>query len=377
MTELAEALGAVLGEQLGEARDGGLAVPISGGLDSRSTVAALTTAGSDPDPALWSFSYGWSDRSVETAIAAELAGARRLPFERYTIGPYLWDQLDRVVDATEGMSDVLPPRQVGVIDGVAAHAGHVVAAHWGDVWLDDIHRNPARGLVDDVVYRMSKPGRRWLVEELCRPHLPGGTSVEDLLRSFVETGLQEVAHIEDEEFRVKAFKTDHWSHRWTLSSLRTYRCAVVPVLPFYDPLVTDLVATIPSGWMVGRRLQLDLIRRTAPDLARTTWQATGEDLFTAGRSPWARLPGRARRALARRVQPERTPLRNWEVQFGPPDGPEQLRRHLVGDGSRLGDLVGADRIDDLLGRLSDDPSGANGYTVSMLLTLGAWLDRHG
>ena len=267
VVELADRLAAVLGAELDQAGEGGLAVPISGGLDSRSTVAALTTAGADPHPGLWSFSYGWSDRSVETSIAAELAAARRLPFERTTIGPYLWGELDRVVDATEGMSDVLPPRQVGVIDEVAAHAGHVVAAHWGDVWLDDVHRDPARGLVDDVVYRMSKPGRAWLVDELCRPHLPAGTSVDGLLRADVEAGLREVAHVEDEQHRVKAFKTDHWSHRWTVPSLRTYRCGVIPLLPFYDPDLADLVATVPSAWMAGRRLQLDVIRRTAPDLA--------------------------------------------------------------------------------------------------------------
>ncbi len=293
---VADRLASVLADELDASRPGRLAVPISGGLDSRTTVALLTVAGTEPDPALWAYSYGWSDRSVETAIAEQVARARGLPFERSTIGPYLWNQLDRAVDATEAMIDLTLPRQLGVIDEVAARADHVLAAHWGDVWLDDVHRTPDTDPVDDLLHRMAKPGRSWLVEHLCGPHLGGPEQVEPLLRSFVEGELAAREHLADEDFRVKAVKTDTWSHRWTLASLRAHRCATTPWLPFYDPELTDLLATVPSAWTAGRRLQVDVICRLAPDLAAITWQATGTDLRAARRPRLGAPPGSGGRA---------------------------------------------------------------------------------
>lgn len=61
--------------------DGRIAVPISGGLDSRSTVATLGRQPgkiSPTDEGLWAYSYGYGDDSIETRIAGELAARRGL-----------------------------------------------------------------------------------------------------------------------------------------------------------------------------------------------------------------------------------------------------------------------------------------------------------
>src|SRR5260221_5833598 len=92
--------------------EGRLAIPISGGLDSRSSVAAIT--GPSPSDRLWSYSYGYSDDSVETRISREVAQARGLPFEAFTIRPYLFDRLEEVMAAVEGFQDVTQCRQAFV-----------------------------------------------------------------------------------------------------------------------------------------------------------------------------------------------------------------------------------------------------------------------
>ena len=85
-------------------REGRVAVPISGGLDSRATVAALTRPGETPDDRLWAYSYCYSDDSVETRIARRVAQVRRLPFQAYTIRPYLFEDIERLLAWTADSS---------------------------------------------------------------------------------------------------------------------------------------------------------------------------------------------------------------------------------------------------------------------------------
>src|SRR5258707_883392 len=100
-----------MSEQL---REGKIAVPISGGLDSRCTVAAVN--GLNEHDSLWSYSYGYSEDSTETHISREVARARRLPFTAFTVKPYLFDRLQRVLGAVEGFQDVTQCRQAAVLE---------------------------------------------------------------------------------------------------------------------------------------------------------------------------------------------------------------------------------------------------------------------
>ena len=69
--------------------------------------------------------------------------------------------------------------------------------------------------------------------------------------------------------------------------------------------------------------------------------------------------------------------RNWEVQFRGERGQRGLAEWLTRPGLRLHDLVARERIEELLGRFRAQPlEEGRGYTVSMLLTLSAWLERH-
>jgi len=83
-------------EVLDEATASGrIAVPISGGLDSRSTFAALTRAGAPARERLWCYSYGYSDDSIETRIARRVAESRGARIETRSVGPYLFERLAR------------------------------------------------------------------------------------------------------------------------------------------------------------------------------------------------------------------------------------------------------------------------------------------
>jgi len=372
-------------------RQGRIALPVSGGLDSRCTVAAIPGDKEDggwkmKDGRLWSYSYGYTDDSVETRISRQVAEARGLSFMPFTIKPYLFDRLEQVVAAVEGFQDVTQCRQAAVVDELRQHADYVIAAHWGDVWLDDMGLvskiGDGRGkmgeeeIVDHTLKKMAKKSRAWLLENICAPHL-GKDEPEGLLRQFVKEGMAPLQQIEDPDFRVKAFKTDNWSFRWTLSSIRMFQAAAFPRLPFYDTRLTDFFSSVPSAFVQGRRLQVDYLKRFAPDLARVKWQAYDTNLFRHQHFDSWLLPKRAVKKACRLLTRKRIIERNWEVQFGGEKGEAGLRHWLLRPGLRLHDLVSKKKIETLLEGFRVGPlQEGRGYTVSMLLTFSASLERH-
>ena len=254
--ELAGLLKQVLSELTGSGR---VAIPISGGLDSRTTVALLTDAGRPAPSRLWAYTYGYASDSVETAIGRRVGESRGLTVRSLVIGRYLFERLDDVLDAVEGFQDVTQTRQVAVADLLARDADSVVAAHWGDVWLDDMgatRAGPGRdALAEHAFHKVRKRGREWLLREIAAPLVPG-EDPEAVARRFVASELKRVGELGDADFEIKAFKTDQWSFRWTVASLRAYRLGALPKLPFYDTRVCGLLLDRAHGlrdWRAASR----------------------------------------------------------------------------------------------------------------------------
>lgn len=383
VAELGQVLDTVLADQT---QDGRIAIPISGGLDSRTTVAVMTQVAHQAEIAdrLWSYSYGYSEDSIETRIARRVASARGLPFQSLTIRPYLFDRLDLVLASVEGFQDVTLCRQAAVAEEIHRHADYLIAAHWGDVWLDDMglvnEDTPPRKtefIIDHALSKIAKQGREWLLENLCQSRLDGSVA-DALLRDFVRSELAKIQDVEDADFRVKAFKTEQWSFRWTVASLRMFQPGAFPRLPFYDGRVADFFATVPSAFVSRRRLQIDFLKRFAPDLARIRWQAYDTNLFLYPYFNSWLLPKRALKKGMRILTRKHIIERNWEVQLLGGQGRQGLERWLLHPGLRLHEFVSPRAIEGLLEGFYTAPlQKGRGYTVSMLLTFSAWLECYG
>lgn len=364
-----------------QTQHGRVALPISGGLDSRATVAALPERVSAAMTAIWPYSYGYTDNSVETRIAGRIARARGLPLHRFTIQPYLFDRLEHVLGAVEGFQDITQSRQAFIVQVLAEEAEYVVAAHWGDVWLDDMGFAGEEGPeheetpLQQALHKVAKRSRHWLIEHVCKPQLK--EDPEDVLRALVGDEMNRVAHIEDVDFRVKAFKTDQWSFRWTLASLRMFQPGVFPRLVFYDTRLADFFCTVPSRFVEGRRLQIDYLKYFAPDLARITWEARDSNLYRHHHFHTWQVPKRAAKKVWRMLTRQQPVQRNWEVQFLNERGRRGLIQWLQRPGLLLHEFVAPDTVRTLLDTFYEAPTGGNGYTVSMLLTLSVWLEFHG
>jgi hypothetical protein len=356
-------------------RTGRIAMPISGGLDSRSTVAA-SQAGND----IWSFSYGYSSDSAETRIARQIAATRNIRFDAYTIKPYLMDLLPYITEAVEGFQDITQTRQAAVNDQLRNNADYVIAAHWGDVWLDGFglpEKQTEEELISHAIKKFRKRGSNWLLENVC-PNFLKNESYENILAQMIRDELRSLNTIEDAEFWLKALKTEQWSFRWTISSLRAYQLAVFPRLPFYDNRMIDFFNTVPSSFVKSRRMQIDYLKRFAADLARITWQVYDASLFNYQHFNTWLLPKRLFKKAQRMISTRPVFQRNWEVQFLSESGRKGLRQYLCnGPGFKVEQFVSAQKVDTLLNEFFASPSPETGYPVSMLLTFAAWLENHG
>lgn len=367
--------GAILREVLAEqTRDGRVALPLSGGLDSR-TVAACLPAGAKPV----SYSYGYTPDSIEIRIARQVAEAAGLEFHSHVIRPYLFDKLDLVAEATECFQDLTQARQADIAGWLREAADFVLAAHWGDVFCDDMGFPKASGTEEEVLEhslkKMLKKGRRWLLDEIVRPQLQGDP--EEAVREMLRQELRRVDGIEDPDFRVKVLKTEQWAFRWTLASLRMFQVAAFPRIAFLDPRVMRFFCTVPTEMVRGRRLQIEYLKRHAPAFARIPWQPYEANLFRYRHSHWWMTPVRAWRKLRRAVTGEKPIQRNWEVQFFSPGQYERVEAILLRRGAPLHDFVSPAKVRGLLETFRAAPDGANGYTVSMLLTFAVWLEKFG
>ncbi len=376
--EFAQRLAAVMSDMTAGGR---IALPISGGLDSRSTVAALPMG--DPMDHLWAYSYGYSDDSAETRIGRRVAAARGMAFDAYTITPYLFAELPQITAAIEGFEDVTQCRQAAIVSPLGQHADYVVAAHWGDVLLGDVGLADGHmGLLDEQAFlettqrKFLKGGSSWLLANLYERQ-SAGSAPDSLFRASLSDQLQRVPQIDDPDFRLKAIKTNLWSARWTTTALRMYTAAAFPRLPFYDNRLVDFFCTVPTAMVRGRQLQIDYLRRYAPDLAKITWQVTGQDLFHDGRTSYTGLAARVMSRGVRTLQGQKILERNWEVQFAGPQGRQGLNDWLLSPGLLLHNFVEPQVVAALLSAFRSDPyTDKRGYTVSMLLSFSAWLELH-
>lgn len=351
---------------------GRIALPLSGGLDSRSLACAMPR-GSETQ----SYSYGYTANSVEIRIAAHIAQKRGFSFYSHIIEPYLFSRLSEVTAALHGSQDVTQARQVSVNVWVAERADAVLTGLWGDVWCDQM--GAADGLplgmsaAELVVKRFQKRGREWLLEHLITPHF-SQMNLSNYLLERVQAGISVFDSIEDVDFRIKAYKTSQWGFRWSNTGLRGFALGAVPRVPYYDIDLVDFFSTVPTDFVRDRRLQIDHLKRFAPDLAAIQWQQAGVNLQLVPYARWVSLPGRAAGKIRRTMAGVRPIERNWEVQFLSSSGRQQLERYLIQGRNKLHQFVMPDQVNQMIDTFYAEPNAANGYAVSMLFTFAAWLE---
>jgi len=347
-----------------------VAIPLSGGLDSRSTIAALS-----PQNKNWSnlhtFSYGYSNDSIETRISEKLAKACQLPFKKYTIQPYLFNSLPEVLKNVEGFQDITQSRQAMITTDLAKNSEFIIAAHLGDLLLDHMGL-PDSPLTKIEIYnnlttKFNKPGSLWLTENFIP--FKKNPEVKQEYHALMQQELDSYLYLKDNNFITKVFKIDQWSFRWTLASLRMYQASVFPRLPFYDTRITDFLCTVPNHYLKNRKLQIDFIKKKSPKLGRIIWEKYNSNLYHYTYHNSLLLPKRALYKAWRIITRNQPILRNWEVQFLNPAGKDSLIKVILNNQHITKGLFTKEQLTQIIDDFYKNPFlEKKGYTISALLT---------
>lgn len=363
--ELFEELHAVLGSSLSVATEGvKTALPVSGGLDSRMLAGELSSKNN-----IHAFSYGYTATSPELKIAKQISDELNIPIHSYVMPDYLFQQMGDIVDAVELFQYVDGTRQASAVDWLSANADIVVGGHWGDVWMNDMKVSSHEELLPAFKKKVVKRGSDWLLENICSEYQQ---QPQEYLSDYFTSYIGKYSDIDDADFVMKIYKTDQWSHRWTAASLRMYQMGAFPVLPFYDNRVVDFFSKINTAVVADRSFQIEYIKHYYSALAKIKWQEYDADLYSYKGFNNRSIAYRAANKIKRTITREKPIQRNWEVFYLQESGRKQLENYLLNN-KILNEIVPDKKVSVLIDDLYRNPTGANGYTVSMLLTFSIFL----
>lgn len=367
LSELHEEFRSILSTSLSTALSNKrVALPISGGLDSR-LLAGEVTKNNIGYKSLWGYSYGYIPQSKETKIASEIAGARKIDFDAYVMPNYLFDNINYITDSVELFQYIDGTRQACMREQLESHGDIVLAGHWGDVWMND-SGTEGMSVEDYFNKKIVKRGSDWLLKEVTGLHYP---KYAPFLKNYFNGWNDKYRNIE-EDFRMKIFKTSQWSFRWTLASVRMYQAAVMPVLTFYDNRIVDFFSKVQGQVLKGRHFEIEFIKSYHPDLAKIKWQEYDRNLYDYKKFNNRNVIYRGLKKLQITLTNEKPILRNWEVFYLNPDGRKNLEQVLVHN-KPFNEIVPTEKIKELLDDFYEYPNAANGYKISQLHTLAQFM----
>lgn len=344
-----------------------VAIPISGGLDSR-TIAGLLTQGDTTYSSLWGYSYGFAKGPKETAVARKIAEARNIPFHYYAVPRYLFDNIDLIAESVDLFQYIDGTRQASAVEMLKEKSEVVIGGHWGDVWFDKMNCDTEEDLMPKF-RKIVKRGSQWFRDNVCEEYVPNSN---DFLNDYFQTAIGKYSHLSSPDLKMKAYKTDQWSFRWTLASIRMYQAGAMPILPFYDKYVADSLVNVPVDLLQKRELQIEYLKKYHRDLAKIVWQEYDANLFNYKKFNNRNLIYRAVAKVKRTVSPGMFISRNWELFYLNEDGRKQLEKILL-DNPKLAELVPINKVKELIEDLYKNPNAANGFTISMLHTFAQFV----
>lgn len=350
----------------------GYTIPISGGLDSRTLLAACESVGKP----YRGYSYAFEGGHDETAYGRKMSELLGFRFDSFTVQKgVLWSYLDRLAARNECYSEFTHARQYAFHDQLSKMGGTFLLGHGGDLYFDDMGVSP--DLKGDELFRVlwgrivRKSGfeladtmwKHWGLNGQFRDHL------EKELRACLDS-----IRIDDGNAKLRAFKSMYYVPRWTCVNLQIFRDFGPVVIPYFEDRICEFICTVPEHLLKGRQIQIEYLKRRQPGLASIPWQSHYPfNLYTykLDRAP-INLPYRAFNKFKRMLTNTTPTTRNWELQFRGDDNEARLRNELLGSSSVLSFIPEKVIAHHLDGFLKQDallyyPS------VTMLLTLSQFI----
>ena len=244
-------------------------LPLSGGLDSRSLAAALKGV-SD----VHTYSYKFEHSFDETKYGKEIARRMGWKFDEFTIPQgYLWNRIDDLFNINQGYAEFTNPRQMAIVDKFPSMGDVFYLGHGGDLFFDSMGVEDTLSPEDQLnaLYKIVvKKGGLELAESLWKYWELEG-SFNEYFRERMMNLLSSI-DIDNANARLRAFKSYYYVPRWTCVNLAIFAKYHPLSLPYFDNRMCEWLCTIPEKYLAGRQIQIEYIKRKAPELASIPWQ---------------------------------------------------------------------------------------------------------
>jgi asparagine synthase (glutamine-hydrolysing) len=258
---LADAAGRLAG---GDERVG---LPLSGGLDSRTLLAAI------PRRPLRTITYGRPD-SDDLRLAAELAARAGTEHHAIELRPgYIAAEARTMVERTDGMHSCLNAH-AALLRDAARVCDVVLLGNGGDCLLDGLWSGPDDAPDDAVATRLfsklaiGMPPR--LAGGVVAPRGPLADALERAAAGLREA-LASVAG-DGAADRADAFNVVHRHRRWVLQGVPAQATHVDFRHPYYDDRVVEAALAVPASLRAERRAHVEALKLLSPELARVRRQ---------------------------------------------------------------------------------------------------------
>jgi len=258
---VADALSDAAARHVGGVR---IALPLSGGLDSRTLLAAVP-ASVRP---LATVTYGRAT-SDDRRLAAELAAAAGTMHHVIPLAPgYIGRAAADLVARTDGMHSCLNAHAV-LLRRAARIADVLLLGNGGDCLLDGLWDGP--DVADDasIAARLFDKLAIGLPPALAAELVAPGAPFADLVPR-ARAGLTAALAAVDGDLaadRADAFNVVQRHRRWVLLGVAAQATHVEYRHPYYDDAVVEAALAVPPDLRAGRRAHVAALRRLSPTLA--------------------------------------------------------------------------------------------------------------
>ncbi|HYR96034.1 MAG TPA: asparagine synthase-related protein [Candidatus Binatus sp.] len=242
-------------------------LPLSGGLDSRTLLAAL------PARPLRTLTYGRRD-SDDIRLAARLAAIAGTEHHTMVLRPgYIAAEARTMVRRTDGMHSCLNAHAALLRDAGAA-GDLILLGNGGDCLLDGLWPGPETASDEDIVAKLLSKLAIGLPPGLAGRVVAPGAAFADVEARAADGLRAALATVDgDSAFdRADAFNVVHRHRRWVLQGVPAQATHVEFRHPYYDDRVVEAALAVPAVLRADRRAHVEALKLLSPELARVRRQ---------------------------------------------------------------------------------------------------------
>ncbi len=345
-------------------------LPLSGGLDSRSQATVL-----QGNKEVLSYSYDFTGGVKEVKIARQVAAATGFEFMDFLIPKgYLWPKLEDVARWTDYGVDITSSRQAAVLDKLQGKGDVMFIGHWGDVLFDNMNVNDGlsdHDLIEVLKKKIVRKGGLNIAKKLWEVWGLNGNFEKEFDNKLLS--LLSDIKIDNNNAKIRAFKSLYWAPRWTSPSLQVFSNYFPIELPYYDDRMCKFICSVDEKYLAARRIQIEYIKRKSPEVAKVAWQTYYPyNLYNYHNFDSLRnFVRRGAKKIHRIATGKKIVERNWELQFVGQENDKHLNEWLF-ENEKFKTLLPASVVKEFYEKFRNGYDVYDFHPVTTLLTLSVF-----